>query len=203
MIHVLKNNRIIPVITIDDPEDAVALAQALVLGGIRILEVTLRTPNALSCVQAIRHHVPQAYVGVGTVRSVSDLERAAHSGAQFAVSPGCTLSLANAAHHTGLPFMPGVATISEVMNAQDLGFSCLKLFPSELIGGAKLLRHMASLFPGVMFCPTGGISQEQVADYLKMPNVVSVGGSWLSPQHLIEKKDWEEITRLAQSVESL
>ena len=199
IVDILKAGPVMPVIVLHELKHAVPLAQALVAGGIRVLEVTMRTPVALDCVRAIRAAVPDAIVGVGTVTGPSDVLAAITAGAQFAVSPGATPALLDAVNKSGLPFLPGTMTPSEVMAARDAGFRALKLFPAQPAGGIPLLKALASVFSDVLFCPTGGIDAASAHGYLALPNVACVGGSWLAPQPLIAAGDWDGIADLARA----
>jgi 2-dehydro-3-deoxyphosphogluconate aldolase/(4S)-4-hydroxy-2-oxoglutarate aldolase len=192
--QILIPARIVPVLTIDRVEDAVPLAQALVAGGVNVLEVTFRTEVAATAAKAIIAEVPGAIVGMGTVLSGDDLRLAQALGAQFAVSPGATAELLDAAADSDLPLLPGVATASEVMQAQARGFSLLKFFPAEQAGGIPMLRALAGPFPNTRFCPTGGVNADNVATWLAEPNVVAAGGSWLCPASDIRSGNWEVIT---------
>lgn len=188
---------VIPVLRIDNPVHAVPLARALVDGGLPVLEITLRTPHALDAVAAIVREVPGAIVGVGTVLQPDDLRRAADVGAAFAVSPGLTSVLAEAAGERELPFLPGVMTPGEAMKARDCGFYELKLFPAEQAGGVPMLKALSGPLPDLTFCPTGGVTQTSFHDYLALPNVACVGGSWLAPADMVGAGDWEGIKALA------
>jgi 2-dehydro-3-deoxyphosphogluconate aldolase/(4S)-4-hydroxy-2-oxoglutarate aldolase len=194
---------VIPVIVIQRVEDAVPLAQALVDGGVRVLEVTLRTPVALRAMEAIARAVPDAIVGAGTVRSVADAQAARNAGCRFAVSPGYTSEVGRACREIGLPLLPGVATASEVMQAQADGYSFLKFFPATAAGGIPMLKALAGPFPDVAFCPTGGITPETAPQFLALPNVKVCGGSWLTPQAAVEAGDWARIRQLAQEAARL
>jgi 2-dehydro-3-deoxyphosphogluconate aldolase / (4S)-4-hydroxy-2-oxoglutarate aldolase len=194
---------VIPVIVIDRLEDAVPLAEALVAGGVRVLEVTLRTTVALRCMEAIAKAVPDAIVGAGTVRSVSDAQAAKNAGCRFAVSPGYLSDIGHACRDLDLPLLPGVSTGSEVMAANLDGYSFLKLFPATAVGGIPLLKSFAGPFADVMFCPTGGITLQTAPDFLALPNVPVCGGSWLTPADAIARKDWGRITELAREVSRL
>jgi 2-dehydro-3-deoxyphosphogluconate aldolase/(4S)-4-hydroxy-2-oxoglutarate aldolase len=190
---------IIPVLTIERVEDAVPLARALVAGGVRVLEVTLRTPVAIEAAKAIMAHVPEAIVGIGTILNGDDLARAEDVGAQFGISPGATPELLEAAAAaSGLPFAPGIATASELMLALSHGFNLVKFFPAEQSGGIKALRALAGPFPDARFCPTGGIGEANAAAWLAEPNVVAVGGSWLCPAADIRSGNWSGITAMCQ-----
>ena len=188
---------VIPVLVIDDLADAVPLATALVEGGLPALEITLRTPVALAAIEAIANQVPQAMVGVGTVTSTLEMEQSINAGATFAVSPGCTSELATKADGFELPYLPGVASPSDVMRALEHGLSILKLFPAEAVGGTAMLKALAGPFPHVRFCPTGGIGPDNMLDYLTLDNVMTVGGSWVAPKQDIAAKNWQNITELA------
>jgi 2-dehydro-3-deoxyphosphogluconate aldolase/(4S)-4-hydroxy-2-oxoglutarate aldolase len=199
----LRQGPVMPVIVVNDAAVAVDLARALVAGGIRTLEITLRTKAALAAMRRIRDEVPDALVGAGTVRTRAHLEAALDAGAQFGISPGLTPELAAAARASGVPFIPGVATPSEAMHAQDEGFNILKLFPAEAVGGIKLLKALAGPLPELRFCPTGGIDINSAPNYLALPNVLCVGGSWLTPDDAIAAQDWARITALAQQASAL
>ena len=194
---------VIPVIVIKRLEDAVPLARALVEGGVRVLEVTLRTPVALQCMQAINEAVPEAIVGAGTIRSVADAKAAKDAGCLFGVSPGYASDIGQACREIGLPLLPGVSTASEVMAAHADGYDFLKLFPAAAVGGIALLRALAGPFPDVMFCPTGGITPATAPDFLALPNVKVCGGSWLTPDDAVSSGDWSRITRLAREAGAL
>jgi len=194
---------VIPVIVIQRVDDAVALARALVAGGIRVLEVTLRTPAAVGAIAAIASAVPEAIVGAGTVRSASDARAAHAAGARFAVSPGWSPRVAAACRSLGLALLPGAATASEVMEAADDGFRFLKFFPAAAAGGTAMLKAWASVFADVSFCPTGGITAASAPDYLALANVKVVGGSWLTPPDALASADWPRIERLAREAASL
>ena len=189
---------VVPVVIIDDVAHAVPMARALVAGGIRSIEVTLRTPVALEAIRAIAAEVEGAVVGVGTVLDGTQLEAARQAGARFAVSPGVSPKLLDAADANALPLLPGVATAGEAMNLLERGYRHLKLFPAVPVGGAKLLGAWASPLPQLRFCPTGGISLASAPDFLALPNVVCVGGSWLTPKDKLQAGDWADIERLAR-----
>lgn len=194
---------VIPVIVLQRVEDAVPLAQALVAGGVRVLEVTLRTPVGLACIEAIAQHVPEAIVGAGTIRSAVDARAARAVGSRFGVSPGYTPEVGAACREIGLPLLPGVATASEVMAAQADGLSFLKFFPATAAGGIPMLKALAGPFPDVVFCPTGGITLQTAPQFLALPNVKVCGGSWLTPQDVVDAKDWGRITQLAREARAL
>ncbi|TKT73774.1 bifunctional 4-hydroxy-2-oxoglutarate aldolase/2-dehydro-3-deoxy-phosphogluconate aldolase [Afipia massiliensis] len=192
--QILIPARIVPVLTIDRAEDGVPLARALVAGGVKVLEVTFRTEAAAAAAKAIIAEVPEAVVGIGTVLNADDLRRAQELGARFAVSPGATPELLDAAAGSALPLLPGVATASEIMQTHAKGFKLLKFFPAEQAGGIPLLRALAGPFPKMRFCPTGGIDGSNVATWLAEPNVIAAGGSWLCPGSDIKAANWEVIT---------
>lgn len=194
---------VIPVIVLHRVRDAVPLAEALVAGGVRVLEVTLRTPVALECMAAIAKAVPQAIVGAGTIRSVADAEAALMAGCRFGVSPGYGTDLGHACRNMGLPLLPGVATASEVMAANADGYQFLKFFPATAAGGIPMLKALAGPFTDVVFCPTGGITPETAPQFLALPNVKVCGGSWLTPQDAVDAGDWDRITRLAREASAL
>lgn len=195
--EVLTMAPVMPVLVIHKLEHAVPLAQALVAGGLKVLQITLRTPIALDALAAISKAVPDALVGVGTLTRPEQFVQAADAGAKFAVSPGLTQDLRNASEQCEMPYLPGVFTPSEVMAARDVGFTYLKLFPAKQAGGTGMLKALASPFPELKFCPIGGIGAEGFRDYLALPNVVCVGGSWVAPTAHVEAGDWDTITRLA------
>lgn len=188
---------VVPVLTIDRLEDAVPLARALVKGGLRVLEITLRTEAALDALGAISAEVPDAVVGAGTVLGALQLDQVMNKGARFAVSPGCTPALARAAKAAGLPFLPGVQTVSEAMELSDQGFRLMKFFPADSAGGIGWLKAVAAPLAGLRFCPTGGIGAETAASFLSLPNVACIGGSWVAPRDAVAARDWSRIERLA------
>ena len=189
---------VIPVLTIERERDAVPLARALFEGGLSVIEVTLRTAAAPSAIAAIAQELPQVIVGAGTLLRAADIATAVHAGARFLVSPGMIPELAAAALSAELPYLPGVATPSEVMAARALGICVMKLFPAEALGGTAWLKALAPVFPGVAFCPTGGIDEANAAEYLALPNVPMVGGSWMAPKDAIAAGDWRRVRRLAE-----
>jgi 2-dehydro-3-deoxyphosphogluconate aldolase/(4S)-4-hydroxy-2-oxoglutarate aldolase len=206
MMHTLElaaHGPVIPVIVLQRVEDAVPLARALVAGGVRVLEVTLRTPVALQCIEAIVRAVPEALVGAGTIRSGADARLAKDAGCVFGVSPGYTAPVGAACREIGLPLLPGVATASEVMAAQADGLRFLKFFPATAAGGIPMLKALAGPFPDVDFCPTGGITPETAPQFLALPNVKVCGGSWLTPADAVASGDWDRITRLAREAGAL
>ncbi len=197
-LEVMQDAPVIPVIVLNDVAHAVPMARALLGGGIRMLEITMRTPAALECMKAIAKEVPEAVVGAGTVRNAANARAAADAGARFAVSPGYTREVGQACRDVGLPLLPGVATSSEIMLAQEDGFAQLKFFPAMQAGGVPLLKAWSGPFHDVQFCPTGGVSMENAPQLLALPNVVCVGGSWLTPGDLMAKGDWGRITQMAK-----
>ena len=202
-LHVMQDAPVIPVIVLNDVAHAVPMARALVAGGVRMLEVTLRTPQALACMEAIARDVPEAVVGAGTVRSKADAQAAANAGARFAVSPGYTSAVGQACRDLGLPLLPGVATGSEIMMAQEDGFTQLKFFPAMQAGGPAMLKAWSGPFFDVKFCPTGGVTLQNAPEFLALPNVVCVGGSWIVPADAMAKGEWDNITQLAKDTQAL
>ena len=194
---------VIPVIVIRHVEDAVPMAEAFLEGGIKVLEVTMRTPVALQCMEAIAKALPEAILGAGTVRSVADAKAAKDVGCSFAVSPGYTSEIGNACREMGLPLLPGVSTGSEVMMANADGYYFLKLFPAVAVGGINLLKGFAGPFGDVKFCPTGGLTVENAPQFLSLPNVPVCGGTWLTPADALASKQWHRITQLAQEARAL
>ena len=202
-LQVMQDAPVIPVIVLHDVAHAVPLARALVAGGIRMLEVTLRTPQALACMEAIARDVPDAVVGAGTVRSAADAQSAARAGARFAVSPGYTSAVGQACRDAALALLPGVATGSEIMQAQEDGFTELKFFPAMQAGGPAMLKAWSGPFFDVRFCPTGGVTLHNAPELLALPNVVCVGGSWLVPPDALAQGDWDRVTALARATRAL
>lgn len=194
---------VIPVIVINKVEDAVPMAEALLEGGIRVLEVTLRSSCALQAMEAIAKAVPDAILGSGTVRSIKDAQASKDAGCQFAVSPGYTSELGKAAREMGLPLLPGVSTGSEIMMANADDYYFLKLFPAVAVGGINLLKGFAGPFGDVKFCPTGGVTVESASQFLALPNVVVCGGTWLTPPDAVAAKDWKKITQLAKEASAI
>lgn len=197
------DTKVIPVIRIDSADQAVALARTLVDAGLKLLEITLRTPAALDAISRIAAEVPDAVVGAGTILSAHDLDRAARAGARFAISPGCTVSLYRASVDAPLPLIPGVSTASEVLLGMDHGHEYFKFFPAEAAGGTAMLKSWAGPLPQASFVPTGGITADKAADYLALPNVIAVGGSWMVPDKAIASGDWDSIASLARACASL
>lgn len=198
-----RHGPVIPVIVLQRVEEAVPLAEALLAGGVRVLEITLRTPAALPGMAAIAKALPEAIVGAGTLRSPADVRAARDAGCVFGVSPGYTAAVGQACREAGLPLLPGVATASEVMAAQADGLDFLKFFPATAAGGIPMLKALAGPFPDVVFCPTGGITPASAPDFLALPNVIVCGGSWLTPADAVAAGDWARITRLAQAAGAL
>ena len=197
-LQVMQDAPVIPVIVLHDVAHAVPMARALVAGGIRMLEVTLRTPQALACMEAIAKEVPDAVVGAGTVRSAADAKAAANAGAKFAVSPGYTAAVGQACRDQGLSLLPGVATGSEIMMAQEDGYTELKFFPAMQAGGPAMLKAWGGPFFDVRFCPTGGVTPQNAKEFLSLSNVACVGGSWLVPADALVQGDWARIEQLAR-----
>ena len=202
-IELAKYGPVIPVIVIEDIEDAVPMAEALLAGGVKVLEITLRTKCALKAIEMIANKVPDAIVGAGTLRTKSDATNAKLAGSQFAVSPGYTNEMGLICKEIDLPLLPGVSTGSEVMKANADGFNFLKLFPAVAVGGINLLKGFSGPFSDIQFCPTGGITIESAPDFLALPNVPVCGGTWLTPKKLIEDKNWSAITKLAKQACSI
>ncbi len=190
--------RVLPVVIIDDIEHAVPLAEALLAGGIDAIEITLRTDAGLPSIERIAKHVPAMCVGAGTLLEPEDFVSVKSAGARFTVSPGYTPTLGQAAHESALPWLPGIMTVAEAMRAREDGFGLLKLFPAEVAGGIAMLKALASPLPDLQFCPTGGVSPANLADYLALPNVALVGGTWLAPREAMKAKRFAEVTRLAR-----
>ena len=198
-----KYGPVIPVIVVNNLDEAVPMAEALIAGGIRVLEVTLRSDCALKAIELIATKVPEAIVGAGTLRTEVDATNAKIAGSQFAVSPGYTSQMSAICKDIDLPLLPGVSTGSEVMSANNDGFDFLKLFPAVAVGGINLLKGFNGPFSNIQFCPTGGITINSAPDFLKLPNVPVCGGTWLTPKDLVQTKNWDEITRLAKEASSL
>lgn len=201
--EILSASPVIPVIAIDDLSTAVDLAHALVSGGIRTLEITLRTPVGLDAIRLIKKEVNGAIVGAGTVVNPEQLKAVEDAGAEFAISPGLHANLAKASLTSGIALIPGIATPSELQLALEHGIDTCKLFPAEVVGGREMLKALYGPYPYVRFCPTGGITLQSAPEYLKLPNVLCVGGSWLTPKETVANKDWDTITRLAKEAAAL
>ncbi|MFT2659499.1 bifunctional 4-hydroxy-2-oxoglutarate aldolase/2-dehydro-3-deoxy-phosphogluconate aldolase [Helicobacter pylori] len=198
IIEVLQISPIIPVVVIENIKDAVPLAQSLIEGGIQIIEVTLRSSCALEAIELIAKNVPKMRVGAGTILNPTQLEQAQNRGAEFLISPGLTIKLLEYAKKKDMPLIPGVSSSSEVMQALELGYNALKFFPAEYCGGVKLLNAFNGPFKEMKFCPTGGISADNMRSYLNLENVLCVGGSWLTPKNLIQNKEWDKITEICK-----
>tara|TARA_R110002167_G_scaffold110677_9_gene281549 strand:+ start:53772 stop:54398 length:627 start_codon:yes stop_codon:yes gene_type:complete len=195
--------RVMPVLTVHSEAQALAVCDALAAGGILAVEITLRTPAALSAIRAVKAARPDFCVAAGTVRTPQDMEAVAAAGVDFAVSPGWSPSLSAAASALGLPFLPGVSTPSEIIQGSECGHSCFKFYPAEAVGGIPLLKALAGPFAGVEFCPTGGIGMHNYRDYLALPNVLCIGGSWMVDTKLIEAQQWDEIESLSRECMAL
>lgn len=200
---ILRRAPVIPVIVVHDLKHAAPLAEALVAGGLPVLEVTLRTPVAAAAIEVMRRAVPEALVGAGTLTAPAHFGVARSAGAQFGVSPGLTPALAAASRENDWPWLPGVATATELMQARELGFSCCKLFPAQQAGGTAMLKALHAVFPDAMFCPTGGITAANAAEFLALPNVLCVGGSWVAPDALMQAGDWNAVRDLARQAAAL
>jgi 2-dehydro-3-deoxyphosphogluconate aldolase/(4S)-4-hydroxy-2-oxoglutarate aldolase len=203
MREMLARSPVMPILTLHDATTAGDLAQALVRGGVSLFEVVMRTPQSVAAVRTMREAAPEADIGMGTLMTPQDLQTAMQAGAKFGVSPGLTPELAAAIRETKFPFLPGVATASEVMQARGWGMKELKFFPAQGAAGATWIKDMSGVFPDVMFCPTGGIRPPDIPAYLKLPNCCTVGGSWVVPADLLADKDWAAITALAQQASAL
>jgi len=199
-LEILRTGPVVPVVVLDKPEQAAPLARALLAGGIRVVEITLRSGAALEGIRRICAEVPEMIVGAGTVLNPDDLRSVAQAGGRFAISPGLTPALFAAAHEGPIPLIPGITTPSELMLAQERGFTELKFFPAAAAGGVRMLKSLHGPFPKITFCPTGGITEENYQEYLALGNVACVGGSWLAPPELLEQGDWDSISRLAAAV---
>ncbi|RUO62233.1 bifunctional 4-hydroxy-2-oxoglutarate aldolase/2-dehydro-3-deoxy-phosphogluconate aldolase [Pseudidiomarina insulisalsae] len=197
-----KLTPVIPVMVIERLEDALPMGEALLAAGIPMLEVTLRTPVALAAIERLRERLPQAIVGAGTVTNEKELIAAKAAGAQFAISPGITTQLLEAGRRSDVPLIPGVATVSELMLAKEMGYTHLKFFPAEAAGGTAMLKSMAGPFAEIRFCPTGGIGPDNFRDYLALPNVMCVGGSWILPKAAVEAGDWAKVQEIAAAAVS-
>lgn len=200
---ILKLSPVMPVVVIDDANGAHDLARALIQGGIKTIEVTLRTPAALRAIEVIARSVPEIQVGAGTVLSLQDLTAAENAGATFAISPGATSALLDAGAKASIPYLPAIATPSELMAGLAAGYRCFKFFPAAVVGGVAALKALAGPFPDARFCPTGGISLDSAPSYLALGNVLCVGGSWLTPGQLLAAHDWAQIEALARQAAAL
>jgi 2-dehydro-3-deoxyphosphogluconate aldolase/(4S)-4-hydroxy-2-oxoglutarate aldolase len=201
--HIMQLAPVIPVITIDDLATALPLAEALLEGGLPVLEITLRTPAALAAISAIRQHFPEAVVGAGTIIDQRSIEQACAAGAQFLVSPGATAAVLAAASAQRIPLLPGASTASEVMGLLEHQITCMKFFPAEAAGGVAMLKSLAAPLPQALFCPTGGITLAKAPAYLALPNVACVGGSWMLPPELLQAGRWQDIRALAHEASLL
>ncbi len=195
---VFSQGPVVPVLVIEKVEDALPIAKALIAGGINVLEVTLRTSAALEVIETIARELPEAYIGAGTVTNREQLQAVTDAGAKFAISPGLTADLLKAGQEGSIALIPGISNISDLMKAKDAGYDHLKFFPAEAAGGVKALKSIGGPFPDIVFCPTGGISPGNYQEYLSLPNVKCVGGSWVAPGDAIENKEWQVLTDLAK-----
>ncbi|MBP2462268.1 MULTISPECIES: 2-dehydro-3-deoxy-phosphogluconate aldolase [unclassified Rhizobium] len=203
LLTILKLQPVVPVLIVDDAKSAVLLARALVAGGLRAIEITMRTPAALDAVKAVAAEVEGANVGAGTILNAKDWEAAVKAGSTFIVSPGVSPGVLAAAKDSPVPLLPGAATASEVMTLREAGYNVMKFFPAEQAGGSAYLKALSSPLAGTLFCPTGGISLKNANDYLSLPNVICVGGSWVAPKELVAAGDWAAITKLASEAFAL
>ncbi|MGB8816489.1 MAG: 2-dehydro-3-deoxy-phosphogluconate aldolase [Rhizobiaceae bacterium] len=203
LLKILKGQPVIPVLLIDNVKDAVPLARALAAGGLPAIEITLRTKDALEAIKRVANEVENCIVGAGTILEPKHFEKAEKAGSKFIVSPGCTKDLRKAAADSEVPLLPGAVTPSEVMTMFDFGYSVLKFFPAEQAGGAAMLKAFSSPLSGAVFCPTGGITEKNAMDYLSLPNVVCVGGSWVAPKAAVEAGDWAAIEKLAAAAANI
>ncbi|QFY61401.1 2-dehydro-3-deoxy-phosphogluconate aldolase [Rhizobium grahamii] len=203
LLSILKLQPVVPVLIVDDVKSAVSLSRALVAGGLKAIEITMRTPAALDAVRAVADEVEGAEVGAGTILNAAHWDAAVAAGSKFVVSPGATQELLDAARNSPVPLLPGAATASEVMALREEGYQVLKFFPAEQAGGAAMLKAFSSPLAGTVFCPTGGISLKNAMDYLSLPNVICVGGSWVAPKELVAAGDWAGITKLASEAAAL
>lgn len=203
LLKVLKGQPVIPVLLIDDAKTAVPLARALAAGGLPAIEITLRTKDALEAIKRVANEVENCIVGAGTILEPKHFEKAEKAGSKFIVSPGCTKELRKAANDSNVPLLPGAITPSEVMAMFDNGYSVLKFFPAEQAGGASMLKAFSSPLSGAVFCPTGGITEKNAMDYLSLPNVVCVGGSWVAPKVAVDAGDWATIEKLAAAASKI
>lgn len=195
---VLNASRLVPVIAINHPDEALPLCQALVDGGIRVLEITLRTPYGLKAIEQVRNAIPDAWVGAGTVTSIAQYREVESAGAEFVITPGVTEAILEFGVTSEIPLLPGVATVSELMMGYNLGYRDFKFFPAEVSGGIPALKAFAGPFPDVSFCPTGGIRRDTAKDYLALDNVAAVGGTWLTPSDLVASGEWDQIAEIAR-----
>ena len=203
LIALLKGQVVIPVLKIDDASNAVPLARALARGGLPVIEITMRTPDALEAIRRAAAEVPEAVVGAGTILTAAQFDQAAAAGSQFIVSPGATGQVFAAARNSAVPLLPGAITPSEMMAALEEGLDFLKFFPAEQAGGAAFLKSLASPFAGLRFCPTGGVTAKNAVDYLSLPNVICVGGSWVAPDDAVKAGNWALVETLARDAATL
>ena len=197
LLNSIRNNRIVPLVQSNDSTTALKISEALIKGGLNVLEVVLRTDKALDCLEAIAKEFPQAHVGAGTALNADQSQEAIRRGAGFIVSPGLDLSSIKVAHAEGIPILPGIATATELQKAFNLGLHTVKLFPASLVGGPKILKAFSSVFRDMQFMPTGGVNPDNLLEYLSIPSVLACGGSWLTPKDAVESKNYDTITRLA------
>ena len=197
LLNSIRNNRIVPLVQSNDSTTALKISEALIKGGLNVLEVVLRTDKALDCLEAIAKEFPQVHVGAGTVLNADHSQEAIRRGAGFIVSPGLDLSSIKVAHADGIPIFPGIATATELQKAFNLGLHTVKLFPASLVGGPKILKAFSSVFRDMQFMPTGGVNPDNLLEYLSIPSVLACGGSWLTPKDAVESKNYDTITRLA------
>ena len=197
LLNSIRNNRIVPLVQSNDSTTALKISEALMKGGLNVLEVVLRTDKALDCLEAIAKEFPQVHVGAGTVLNGGQSQEAIRRGAGFIVSPGLDLSSIKVAHAAGIPILPGIATATELQKAFNLGLHTVKLFPASLVGGPKILKAFSSVFRDMQFMPTGGVNPDNLLEYLSIPSVLACGGSWLTPKDAVESKNYDTITRLA------
>ncbi|MDG2361622.1 MAG: bifunctional 4-hydroxy-2-oxoglutarate aldolase/2-dehydro-3-deoxy-phosphogluconate aldolase [Hellea sp.] len=197
LLNSLRNNKIVPLVQSNDSTTALKISEALIKGGLDVLEIVLRTNKALDCLEAIVKEFPQAHVGAGTVLNADQSQEAIRRGASFIVSPGLDLSSIKVAHTAGIPILPGIATATELQKAFNLGLHTVKLFPASLVGGPKILKAFSSVFRDMQFMPTGGVNPDNLLEYLSIPSVLACGGSWLTPKDAVESKSYDTITRLA------
>ena len=200
---IFNNISVVPLLSLDNLDDSIGIARALVNGGLNVLEVALRTNYSLQAIKELKAAVPEAYIGAGTVTTAAQFDNAVNANADFIFTPGVTEGLLKAAIQSNTPTIPGISTISEAMYANDFGFNRLKLFPSEALGGIDFLKAVYGPFPGLKFCPTGGVNFDNASKYLSLKNVFCVAGSWVTPKELIKLKKWKEIERLASEASSL
>ena len=200
---IFNNINVVPLLSLDNLDDSIGIARALVNGGLNVLEVALRTNYSLQAIKELKAAVPEAYIGAGTVTTPAQFDNAVNANADFIFTPGVTEGLLKAAIQSNTPTIPGISTISEAMYANDFGFNQLKLFPAETLGGIDFLKAVYGPFPGLKFCPTGGVNFDKASKYLSLKNVFCIAGSWVTPKELVKLKKWKEIERLASEASSL